>query len=323
MKTRSLLLPFVAVMASTLLACTTSRRTPVQTPSSYTLDMALIKDAPSDRYVDLDYGIRLTVKDARSNIRILTKYDASAITLPTVHVRPELVSFVSESTRRYMRTMGFKFDADVSSDYMMTLSIKEYNVGYLSGIGWSATVQLNVEVHDRNRTLVYPNVVAVGRSNIGGGAGDVAGGAAKALNTAYATALEDIDWDRIAYFLKRSSHPEQEKNKQVRGDGNTALEHLTIHWDVNSRPQGADISWRIISSTPEVKNQNYRYLNTSPYESTETFDIKGLTFNNAGNVQVEIKCEKSGYYTQSKRFNCTSVLEEKEISAFFRLVPEE
>ena len=102
-----------------------------------------------------------------------------------------------------------------------------------------------------------------------------------------------------------------------------ALEHLTIHWDVNSRPQGADIYWRVISSTPEVKNQNYRYLQTTPYETTEVFDIKGLTYNNAGNVQIEIKCEKTGYYTQSKKFNVSSIIEEKEISAFFRLVAEE
>ena len=38
---------------------------------------------------------------------------------------------------------------------------------------------------------------------------------------------------------------------------------------------------------------------------------------------IEIKCEKTGYYTQSKKFNVSSIIEEKEISAFFRLVAEE
>ena len=103
---------------------------------------------------------------------------------------------------------------------------------------------------------------------------------------------------------------------------NTALEHLTIHWSINSRPQGADCSWRIKSSTPDVKNQNERYLSATPYESTETFDIKGLTYNNAGNVQVEVKCTKAGFYEQKKVFGILSVIDEKEISAMFILVKE-
>ena len=192
----------------------------------------------------------------------------------------------------------------------------------MSGIGWNATVMMSVKVLDHNRTLVYPSVEVAGRYNMAGSAysKELAN---RVLNQAYTEALKDIDWDRIAFFLHRASSPKQESNKQVTGEGNTALEHLTIHWDVNSRPQGADIFWRVISSTPEVKNQNYKYLQTTPYETTEVFDIKGLTYNNAGNVQIEIKCEKTGYYTQSKKFNVSSIIEEKEISAFFRLVAEE
>ena len=43
---------------------------------------------------------------------------------------------------------------------------------------------------------------------------------------------------------------------------------VDIHWSINSRPQGADIYWRVISKTPEVKNQNSKYLETTPYEGT-------------------------------------------------------
>ncbi len=98
----------------------------------------------------------------RANSRILQKYDASTTSIPAVTINPELISFVSESSRRYMRTMGFNLDADIATDYILTLTIKEYNVSFLSGIRWSSTIQMNVEVHDRNRTLIYPNVAAVG-----------------------------------------------------------------------------------------------------------------------------------------------------------------
>ena len=291
-------------------------------PGPRTINLALTEEPQANRYVELDYGIRLNVRDARSNSRVLQKYDASATSLPQVQVSPELVSFVSESTRRYMRTMGFNLDADVATDYMLTLSIREFNLSFLSGVGWSAAVQLNVEVHDQDRRLVYPNVVAVGRASVGGSSSDFLTGA-RALNAAYAHALKDIDWDRIAFFLKRASSPSLEKNKQVTGAGNTALEATVIRWYIDSAPKGADVSTRSVSSTPEVKNTNQNYVGSTPYETTETFDVKGLTFNNSGNVQIEVVCEKPGYITQKKRFNLRQAIEQKEISTKFNLVKEE
>ena len=164
--------------------------------------------------------------------------------------------------------------------------------------------------------------MAVGRASVGGSSNDFLL-AARALNTAYARALEDIDWDRIAFFLKRASSPALEKNKQVAGDGNTALESTVIRWYIDSAPKGADVSTRVVSSTPEVKNTNQNYVGTTPYETTETFDIKGLTFNNSGDVQIEVTCEKPGYITQKKRFNLRQAIEQKEISTKFNLVKEE
>lgn len=98
---------------------------------------------------------------------------------------------------------------------------------------------------------------------------------------------------------------------------------IDVHWSINSRPQGADIYWRVISKTPEVKNQNSKYLETTPYEGTETLNIPGLTRENAGNVQIEIKVEKNGYYTQTKKFNLSSLMDEGDVSIMFKLVPEE
>ena len=135
--------------------------------------------------------------------------------------------------------MGFNLDVDISTDYMLTMVLKEFNVSYLSGIGWSATVQFNVEAADKNRTLVYPNVLVAGRANRYGSANDFSL-ASQTLNEAYANALRDMDWDRIAFFLKKASSPELEANKQVDGDGNTALESTVIRWFVESSPRGAE-----------------------------------------------------------------------------------
>jgi len=308
--------------ASCSLMKSSSKTSSTVTP---TINLALVKDAQAHKFVNMDYGIKVNFTDARAYdkaSRIVYKHDNYLTSVPQVNVYPEVMSFVNESMKRYMRTMGFNLDADVATDYLLAVSVKEFNVNYLSGIGWSGVVNMEIEVYDNNRKLVYPNVSIAGRCNRAGNGNDY-NLATTVMNTAYANALEDIDWDRIAFFLNRASSPKDEPNKQVNGQGNTSLEHLTIHWNVDSRPQGADISWRVISSTPEVKNQNYRYLNTTPYESTETFDIKGLTYNNAGDVQIEIKCEKTGYYSQSKKFSVLSIIDEKEVSAFFRLVKDE
>lgn len=301
-------------------SCATTKTT-VQTGPRI-INLALTDEPHANKYVDLDYGIRLNVRDARANSRVLQKYDASATVLPQVQTNPEIVPFVSESVRRYMRTMGFNLDADVSTDYMLMLAVREFNLSYLSGIGWSGSVQLNVEVYDQNRKLVYPSVVAVGRASAGGSGSNFLTGA-QALNDAYARALNDIDWDRIAFFLKRAASPSLEKNKQVSGAGNTALESTVIRWYIDSTPKGADVSTRVVSSTPEVKNTNQNYVGSTPYETTETFDIKGLTFNNSGDVQIEVTCEKAGYITQKKRFNLRQAIEQKEISTKFNLVKEE
>ncbi|MDE5550884.1 MAG: hypothetical protein K2I99_05980, partial [Bacteroidaceae bacterium] len=86
---------------------------------------------------------------------------------------------------------------------------------------------------------------------------------------------------------------------------------------------GADVSWRVVSSTPDVANTNSNFVGSTPYETTETFDIKGLTYNNSGNVQIEVSCEKPGYITQRKRFNLRQAIDQKEISAKFNLVKED
>lgn len=148
-----------------------------------------------------------------------------------------------------------------------------------------------------------------------------------AFNEAYTVALEKINWHKIASFLKEDSRPKQlakeEPRKEVEGYGNTALENTIVRWDVQSRPAGADVFWRVVSKTPSVKSTNNKYLQTTPYEATKSLDIRGLSYENSGDVRVILRCEKDGYYPQEKEFNVRMIIDQEEISAFFRLVKEE
>ena len=306
--------------------CTTTKYVPTPTtpPQPKVVNLDLTASPRANAFVNLDYGIRINLRDNRpaENRGIILKHDGYVTSKPSVTVNPDVVSFVSESIRRYMRTMGFRLDSDISSDYMMALTLKSFNVSWLDGIGWSAVVGMEIAVYDHDNRQVYPSVNISGRASRQGSGNDYTL-ASNAINQAYANALEDIDWDRIAYFLHRSSSPSAEKDKTVTGDGNTALEHTILSWEVTSRPAGADVYWRIISSTPEVKNTNKNYKATTPYESTESFDIKGLTYNNSGDVQIEISCEKAGYMPQRKVFNLRSAIDQKSINAHFTLVKDE
>lgn len=292
--------------AAVAMSCGIVKKAPAA-PVTYPPIALELNELPQrDKYINMDYGIRLNVNDGRSSKTVVYNNPSRTTT-------PEVFQFVSESLRRYMRTMGFNLDADVETDYLMDVVIEQFNVRPLGGT-MSSVVQLAVKVYDSKRALVYPHVVAVGRAT--------ASTEQTSLNVAYANALKDIDWDRIAFFLKRAANPAQEKNKKVTGEGNTALEATVIRWYIDSTPKGADVSWRVVSSTPEVKNTNSNYVGSTPYETTETFDIKGLTFNNSGNVQIEVVCERAGYVTQKKRFNVRQAIEQKEISTKFNMVKE-
>ncbi len=227
---------------------------------------------------------------------------------------PSLRTFVDESLSTYMKRMGIKVNSDDDNDYRLRVTVKEFKVvrGPTNG---RATVILEYSLSNSNNERIFEKVARGRFISIS----DLA----HAYQQAYDKAIADIDWQEIVDAITTHKHPEQEAQRQVRGEGDTALEHTVIRWFIDSAPKGADVTWRIVSSTPDVKNTNSNYLGTTPYESTETFDIKGLKLENSGNVQVEVSCEKNGYLTQRRRFNLRQVIEQKEISTKFNLVKEE
>jgi len=124
---------------------------------------------------------------------------------------------------------------------------------------------------------------------------------------------------QISYSFLRAGHSVSRDNP-----GATELEQTIIRWLIDSDPQGARIFYRVISSVPdEVKNTNESYLMTTPYEETRSFNILGLTYENARDVQIEFKILKPGYEPQVKRFNVRQAIDQQEISSFFMLVPKE
>jgi len=259
------------------------------------------KRAPQQIFYDLNKGVQVTVVPTNP-AEEMTKY---------VHHLSGKPMFTAP-TVNYVRSMGFK-EMSPSTDYRLFITIKRADLD-----GWNGTCYMDLEVNlkDSRGKEVFS------QGNISATAKDMMY-LPNGLTEAYTQALERIDWSRIASLLRVEDLPKDEPQKQVQGYGDTALEQTIIRWDVQSRPQGADVFWRVVSKTPEVKSTNNKYLQTTPYEATKALDIRGLTYQTSGNVRIILRCEKDGYLPQEKEFDVRMVLDQEEISAFFRLVKEE
>ena len=261
-----------------------------------------IKRTPQQNYYDLNRGLE---------VKVLPTQPPKDNSGYTYHMSGK--SFYVAPTVQYVRSMGFD-EMNANTDYRLFIKIIQADVDGFKG---SSMVNLEVSLQDAKGKEMFSqkNVTGTGKA--------LTTFAHFGLDEAYTTALEQINWNRIASFLRTEQLAREEPDKQVQGYGNTALEQTIVRWDVQSRPQGADVFWRVVSKTPEVKSTNNKYLQTTPYEATKALGIRGLTYQTSGNVRIILRCEKDGYMPQEKEFDVRMVLDQEEISAFFRLVKEE
>lgn len=279
-------------------------------------------------YGDLDYNLRINVKtDLQANrlINLSELPSKEASNFPKVELENSIRESAEEFLYNLASSLGFKVGGSHGSSFLLRVTIRDFQLRVRSFdvkknvFSSSAAMVVSWELINPDGEIALASTTSTGRST----ARNLENLIVYPLAEAYTQALCGIDWDRIASQMKIAKTAKQEKTKEVKGTGNTALEHTVIRWNIVSKPQGADVYWRVVSSTPDVANTNANYIGTTPYESTETFDIKGLSYNNSGNVQIEVTCEKSGYITQHKRFNLRQVIDQKEISTKFNLVKED
>lgn len=281
----------------------------------------------SQRYGNLDYGVRIQVNSDVRNRDILNTNDLpskEAAEFPAFNMVYSLTESAEQFLDSYASGLGFKSASSYNTDFVLKVSIRDFRLRVRDynkkkkNFSSSGAMVINWELYSPDNELVISSTTSTGRGSSRSQA-DIA----LPLTVAFEEALSGIDWDRIASQLKIAKDAKHEKNKEVSGMGNSALEHTVIRWYILSSPKGADISWRVVSSTPDVANTNANFIGTTPYESTESFDIRGLSYNNSGNVQIEVTCEKAGYLPQSKRFNLRQAIDQKEITTKFNLVKED
>ena len=297
MKNKLLIVAMIIASVVGLSSCGTQQKMHMAQFNSIT-----IKRSPQQNYYDLNKGLE---------VKVIPTQPATENSGYIYHLSGK--SFYLAPTVQYVHSMGF-MEMYPNSDFKLFIKINQADVDGFKG---GADVVLEVSLQDGKGKEVFA------QKNISGTGKALTTIAHFGLDEAYTQALEQINWNRIASFLRVEQLPKDEPQKQVVGIGDTALEEAVIRWDVQSRPQGADIFWRVVSKTPEVKSTNNKYIMTTPYEATKTLDIRGLTYQTSGDVRVILRCEKDGYYPQEKEFNVRMILDQEEISAFFRLVEEE
>jgi len=308
----------IAISAAlSLTSCFSSRA--LFKPQHQTIELSC-SAVPENRFNNLSNGLEIAVTSDISNAAIYDTSELDSKRAKSVEgiftFEPLIKDFVKESLTTYARSSGISIGRDVNNDFRLKVQVREFKI--VDGINNArCTVVLDYSLSNPDNNIILQQT-ARGRfiMSAGQSVGDC-------LDKAYSKALADMDWIGIADALKVHKRPDQEQNRQVTGEGNTALEHTIIRWYIVSSPAGADVSWRVVSSTPDVKNTNASYVGTTPYEATESFDIRGLDFENSGNVQIEVTVEKPGYLAQRRRFNLRQAIEQREISAKFNLVKDE
>lgn len=277
----------------------------------------------SQSYGNLQYGIRLEVRSNVEESEIINLQElpsSQAKQFPSVSFENTVKESVEQYLGSAMQGMGLKR----GSDFVVRVNVKDFRLVVRdynpkrNVFSASGTAVLTWELLDADHQVIISANTLTGHASTRDGSKLFA-----PLSKALTDAMNGIDWDAIASKLKVAKNAREQVNAQVEGKGTTALEHTVIRWYIDSKPKGADVSWRVVSSTPDVANTNANYVGTTPYETTEAFDIKGLTYNNSGNVQIEVTCERNGYLEQKKRFNLRQVIDQKEISAKFNLVKED
>ncbi len=259
-----------------------------------------ITRSPQQQFYDLTTGLQVRVEPTQPQ----PSMDKTIRSMSNLGV-------FQTPTITYVKSMDFK-EMNSGQDYTLTIRLTRVDINTWNG---QVDVTLGVKLTDASGSSVFNQESMTSETN--------AVAVDKALNEAYTRALEQINWMQIASFLKVEKLAKKEPTKQVEGLGTTALEQTIVRWDIQSRPQGADIFWRVVSKTPDVKSTNNKYLTSTPYEATKAIDIRGLTYQTAGNVRIILRCEKDSYLPQEKEYDVRMVIDQEEISAFFRLVKEE
>lgn len=300
MRKKLIIIALAIVSAITITSCGSYKQSVSNNLMSQLRARFQIVRGPQQTFYDLNNGLQVKVEPTQPQFtgdkNVQSMANLGIFQVPTI---------------TYIRSMGFK-EMSPSQDYTLIISQNRMDVNTWNG---EINITLGVQMKDSKGAIVYnQESYSTEKKAIGV---DVA------FNEAYTKALEQINWPRIASFLRVAQLPKDEPDKQVEGLGTTAMEQTIVRWDVQSRPQGADIFWRVVSKTPEVKSTNNKYLMTTPYEATKAIDIRGLTYQTSSNVRIILRCEKDGYMPQEKEFDVRMVLDQEEISAFFRLVKEE
>lgn len=278
----------------------------------FSSDVVLTRD-PQNRYYDLRRGIE---------VQVVTTQPSSTNTKQMYHLSDK--NCFTGPTLQYVRSMGLS-EMSPNSDYKLYIIINKVDMVNTRNAEASINVSLK---DDKGKEIFTQNGISksitfdtnIFKASRRTGVKYIEN---MVVDEVYTQVLEQINWNRIASFLKAEKPTKDEANQIVKGNGDTDLEQTIIRWDIQSRPQGADIFWRVVSKTPEVKSTNNKYLQTTPYEATKALDIKGLTYENSSKVRIILRCEKDGYLSQEKEYDVRMIMDQEEISAFFRLVKEE
>jgi hypothetical protein len=169
--------------------------------------LAISGDVSSGQVSSFRASVNLNIKlDIRATENILNRYDANPIFAPALKPNPDLETFLRRSLTDFLVKTGFEINP---SGLMLTATIEQFEINYLSGIGWAGSVNIGWKLTGSSQEELYAHS-SQGFFKLNGPADNYTD-ATSSINNAYFQSLNQMDWTSVARIASKAEPSTQQQ----------------------------------------------------------------------------------------------------------------
>jgi hypothetical protein len=192
----------------------------------------------SSYHAGVNFNIKLNV---RTTDNILNRYDANPVFAPALKPNPDLETFLKRSLSDYLQQIGFTVNP---SGLKLTATIEQFEINFLSGIGWAGSVNISWKLTGSSQEELYEQT-SQGFFKLNGPSDNYTD-ATSAINSAYYQSINQIDWPNIARLATKSDPAATvQGNIRVQANNQTNTNTKDNSKDVNKPADNKVISYTI------------------------------------------------------------------------------
>lgn len=223
--------------------------------------LAITGDITPGQVASFRASVNLIIKfDIRMPENILNRYDANPIFSPALKPNPDIETFLKRSLTDFLEKTGFEINP---SGLMLTATVHQFEINYLSGTGWAGSVNISWKLTDPSQTELFSQTTQ-GFFKMNGSADNYTD-ATSAINGAYFQSINQTDWTGVARLASKTGPVSQpqgntrvQANNQVNNPGNAVRDNTREAVKPAEKPAAVTITSDIDINIPVnyQKNEN-------------------------------------------------------------------